>query len=1170
MSKALVKDIFRSIKRTMARFISIVAIVALGISVFAGIKATAPDLKDTAEKYFSDNNLMDINVISTIGLTDTDVYNISKISGVEAVMPSKFADALLEVNGKALVDVSGSPFCCRAMSLDLNFPKAQKKGIDDAAYMNRVNLLAGVLPAKPNECLVDSCALTSTHKFKIGDMITLKGDNENLSSKLNVTEFKIVGIVETPLYISVERGNTLIGSGKLGNYIYIPQEDFSTDYYTNVYVTVAGANAYKDFTAGYNNFISPVSKAIEGISKDRLFERGISLSLEYTPKVKTGKIELAKKEAEVKAALAAGRAQVEQIKYTALHGDAEIAAKKAKYENSLSAAQKELYLGKDQYNKSFVEYNQKLEEYNAAKAIADQNPNARADYAAAVQKLADADKQIKAGETSIALFNNIINVSENALNSTDGNAFNELVAGLKAAGVDTTVIEILGAGATGNVPDAVKTYLLPILEGYKTRLAQAQTDLDAAKAQYAANKLLVDAAAKNIAKLDQLDAAYAQLKDAESKLQTGSTDISVGELTLNMKQMELKDELAQAEANLALAKAKAGTIDADFAKQEADANLQLQNARYDLNSAENMLASLDTAKWYAETRDDLPGHVEYGQSADNMKAFSAVFPVFFFFIAAVVSLTTMARMVEEERVQLGTLKALGYGPASIAAKYLIYAVLASLIGSIIGLSFGFFLYPKAIYNAYAIMFTTPPIILTFRMGYAILGTVIVVLAVAAATLFACRSELTTCPAQLMRPKAPKAGKRVFLERVGFIWGRLSFSSKVTVRNLFRNKKRFIMTIIGISGCTALLLTGLGINDSIGAISKKQFGANGIEMYDAQIVLNEVQDSTGSTNAASAATLKDIKSDSRIKDAMLSFSKTLNSSSVRAKGVILPTCIFVPQDSQQLSSFVKLQNRKTGEKYELGDQGVLITEKFANKTKTKVGDEIFVKLNDSSSVNLKVAGIVENYAFHYIYMSETLYKNTFGETPQYNFVTAQLADNIKAMNETNQNAEKSKLASDLMKRSDVSVVVYTDQTIGTFNNIIKGLNSLVMIFIISAGALAFVVLYNLSNININERLRELATIKVLGFYDREVSSYIYRENMVLTILGTGLGILLGIPLHLFVINVAEVNIVMFGRSINWSSMLIAAGVTIAFSVIVNLIMHKKLKKISMVESLKSVE
>lgn len=1142
MSKALLKDIFRSINRTKARFFSIVAIVALGISVFAGIKATAPNLKDTASKYFLDNNLMDINVISTIGLTDTDIYEISQLSGVGAVMPSKFADTLIEIDGKKVLDVEGAQFSCRAMSLDLDMIKAQQEGVNDAAFMNRVNLMEGSYPANADECLIDSSAITSSHQFKPGDVLTLTGDRENLSNKLKTTQFKVVGIVQTPLYISVERGNTLVGSGKLGNYIYIPQENFVMDYYTNVFISVSGAFGYQIFSDDYKQFITPVMDSIENLANERLSVRASSLRSEFTPKVLNGEAELTAKELEFEEKLIEGREQIELIKYYAENGEAELAAKKVEYENSLSDAQKELFSGKSTYNAGLAEYNKKLDEYNAAKAIADKHPNARQEYQDAVNALAQADKKIKDSQKALDVAKGLLEQMgdpESLLNAVVDPEISALLQGVRL--------------------DEIPLILSNLLE---TR----QLELDMAKREYATNKRLLDAAGKDIKKLDELDKAYDKLREAESKLSAGSSKIAVGELTLSMKQMELKYELAIAEGKLAQAKEQVATIDADAAKIEADARQELQSAHYDLAAAKDLLVSLDTAQWIVSDRDALPGHVEYDQSADNMRAFSAVFPVFFFFIAAVVSLTTMTRMVEEERIQLGTLKALGYKGTTIAAKYLIYAVLASLIGSALGLAVGFVLFPKAIYEAYSIMFTTPDIILVFRTKYAVLGTVIVVLSVALATLLACRKELATCPAQLMRPKPPKKGKRVFLERIGFIWKRLSFSSKVTIRNLFRNKKRFVMTLVGIAGSTALLLTGLGINDSISAISKKQFGADGVAMYDTQIVLRDEQES----GRSGAEVLADIQKDTRIDSAMLTYMKALSGTSERVQDVVLPVSIVVPGENEQISNFFKLQNRVTGEKYELGDEDVLVTEKFASKTKTKAGDEILIKLSDETSVKLMVTGVVENYAFHYVYMSEALYKETFEESPTYNFVTAKLSENIIRMEKTNKDAQKAALSSDLMKRSDVSVVVYTDQAVNTFDNLIKGLDTLIIIFVVAAAALGFLVLYNLSNININERLRELATIKVLGFYDREVSSYIYRENILLVIIGTGLGVLLGVPLHSFVINVAEVNIVMFGRNIEPLSMVIAAAVTVLFSIIVIIIMHFKLKKISMVESLKSVE
>lgn len=1164
MSKALFRDVFRSIIKTRNRFLSIAAIVTLGISVFAGIKATAPDLKDTAERYFLDNNLSDISIVSTIGLSENDIYQISKVSGVEAVMPVKSADVFIEVDGKKVIDIEGAQYSCRATSLNMEMANAFQSGVNDAAFMNRPDLLEGAYPKQENECLVDSSAVTSTHKFAIGETITLAGDNENLNNKLKNTQFTIVGIVRTPMYISIERGPTFIGSGKLGNFIFIPETNFVTDYYTHAFISVAGAFGYKAFSPEYKAYVEPVIKDLEAISEDRVKARAMSLSLDLTPKLEQGEAELAAKELEAEQKLAEARELVKQVKYYAEHGDAELAAKKAEFEASLSEAQRRLFSGKNEYNAGLAEYNRKLAEYRAAKAIADQYPNARADFAKAKYELEQAKKDLDEAENALKETRRLLEQAGEEGNLSNyvvvAQAVARVLAGRAGESISPETLEQLQQAI--NEENAQQVYF--ILEGAQRAL---EGELEKAKYEYNDKERQLNIAAQDIKKLDELDAAEKKLREAELKLNAGSSELSIGELKLNLKQMELKYELTLAEEKLALAKAKAGTADEEYAKKEAEVRQQLQSAKLDIRSAKKILASLGNASWSVDGRDALPGHVEYDQSADNMKAFSKVFPVFFFFIAAVVSLTTMTRMVEEERVQLGTLKALGYTSGAIAAKYLIYSALATVIGTAGGLAIGFRLFPKTIYDAYSIMFTTPEIILSFRPGYAVIGFVLFLVAVTSGAIIACRSALADNPSKLMRPKAPKKGKRVFLERIGFIWKRMSFNTKVTARNLLRNKRRFIMTLVGIAGCTALLLTGLGIKDSISSISKNQFGGEApVGKYDAQIVLNDRQVS----GIEPEQTLAGVKEDPRVKDAILTHMRTLNGGSEREPEEVLPVSIVVPGKTDDLQNFIKLQNRKTGEVYTLDSEGVLVSEKFAAISKTNPGDQIFVTLNDGSKAEMKVAGVVENYAFHYIYMTKEFYYQTFGEEPVFDFITAKLSDNIKDMGETERNAEKTKLATDLAKRDDISVVVYTEYAVNTFNKLLKGLDALVFIFVGAAGALAFVVLYNLSNININERMRELATIKVLGFYDSEVASYVFRENILLTALGIVLGILIGIPLHRFVINIAEVNIVMFGRDISWLSMLIASTATVFFAVVVNILMRLKLKKISMVESLKSVE
>lgn len=1203
MSKALVKDTFRSIWRTKARFISIILIVALGIGFFAGIKATAPDMKETANRYFISNNLMDLRVLSTVGFEQADVDAIRQLEGVQSVMPACFSDGIVEVDGKPLIDMDGSAFSVRAHSLSMEMLKEWSNGTNDAAYMNRPTLIEGEWPKNANECLVDRSELSTPDEFVIGSTITMESDREDLNDTMETTEFKIVGIVESPYYISFERGNSLVGSGKVGAFILVPDTAFKTDYYTDLYVKVYGttASGFDAYGAEYDKLMTPVIEQIEAIAKDRAPVRAEVLRPEMTAKLEQARIDLAQAEVDTRKKIEDARKALDEALEFAKNGDQILAEKQEEFNSTLSEAQKEYANGKAEHSAGLNQYYQKMTERNAAAAKLNQ---AKTELAASQltydknkEKLADAEKQISKAETQISNGKTQIKFLEQTIHTA------ETISGDIASGNDTTyqqlldrAIEIFGENSTvveqiknltnitaGGMTQEAAKLIMQNLGNYKddlvkekANLARAESSLATAQADYKKNeaalkaaKAKLDAANAEISRSEaQLDAVDKQLDAAKDELTQAGFTLDVGQLTLTAQQTQAMAELQQAQQKLKEAKQAAVTGEEDFQKAKAEAETELSRARLRLSAGEQKLNDLSSAKWVVSDRNDIPGFTGYGQTADRTKAFAQVFPIFFFLIAALICLTTMTRMVEEERTQLGTLKALGYDNKAIVSKYLIYAILASLIGSVIGLAIGFVVLPLAISAAYGIMYTLPTVHLQFILSYALTGTMIAVLSTVGATLLACYKELATHPAQLMRPRAPRAGKRVLLEKIPFVWKHLNFTSKVTVRNIFRNKRRFLMTAFGVAGCTALLLTGFGLNDSISAIINKQFNDGGIAMYDAQIVLKDSVLTDGSTEAPIITELKD---NAGIENAMLTYMKVLHAHSDRSDEE-LEVNVLVPQNSAQLTDFVKLQNRRSGEQLTLPDDGVVITEKLASKTDTGVGDEITVTKSDGSEVKLKVAGIAENYTFHYLYISQSLYEQTFGEEAQFNYVMAQLTAELKAekTEKGEESTRKGQLATELMKLPEINAVVYTTQTIETFNNVIDALSLVVVVFIVAAAALAFVVLYNLSNININERVRELATIKVLGFYDKEVDAYIYRENVFLTFIGIALGLVIGIFLHMFVVNVAEVDVVMFGRSIGWLSYVLAAVMTTLFAVLVNWIMHFRLKKISMVESLKSVE
>jgi len=590
----------------------------------------------------------------------------------------------------------------------------------------------------------------------------------------------------------------------------------------------------------------------------------------------------------------------------------------------------------------------------------------------------------------------------------------------------------------------------------------------------------------------------------------------------------------------------------DLDAGKAEAQKKFDEAQAKIADAKAELSKLEVPKWYVLDRGSVDAYVEFEQNADRIGAIGKVFPAIFFLVAALISLTTMTRMVEEERIQIGTLKALGYSKKSIAMKYMLYALLATLGGSLFGAAVGLKVLPTVIITAYKIMYQgIPKVVTPFNTYYSMLATALAVFTVGIATFLACYKELLAKPAELMRPEAPKIGKRVLLERVPFIWKRLNFTWKATVRNLLRYKKRFFMTIFGIGGCMALLLVGFGLKDSIFVIYTRQFSE--IMLYDASIsVDNKATDSQVEELENEIAAAPEITSSIKVHDSTVEISKD---------GVTKSLTMFVPEDEKKIDEFIVFRKRVGHTKYSLTDDGVILTEHIAKMLGVKAGDMLTIK-EGNTEVKAKISAITENYLTHYIYMTPTLYQKLFGKEVKYNEFFLNMP---KAGNDT-----QLEVVNNLLKLPAASGVFYTSYFENLLSNVLVSLNIVVWVLIIAAGALAFVVLYNLNNININERRRELATIKVLGFYSNEMAAYVYRENIILTIIGILFGIVFGILLHRFVIVTVEIEQVMFGRNINPSSFVYSILLTFLFSAIVNLFMYYKLKKINMVESLKSVE
>lgn len=656
---------------------------------------------------------------------------------------------------------------------------------------------------------------------------------------------------------------------------------------------------------------------------------------------------------------------------------------------------------------------------------------------------------------------------------------------------------------------------------------------------------------------EQIAAAEAKIRASESELYSAASQIASGRSRIEAAKNTITEQeasLAQAEAELADGRAELESGRKEYETQKADAEKELADAQIKIDDAKAEVDEIEDQEWYVNDRDVLAEYTSYGENADRMRAIGEVFPELFFLVAALISLTTMTRMVEEERTQIGTLKALGYGKGAIAGKYMMYAFLATMGGSIFGVLIGEKLFPYVILYSYQIMYThLPHIVIPYQWSYAVMATGAALACTLLATFYACYKELAAQPAELMRPPSPKEGKRILLERVTLIWKHLNFTWKSAIRNLFRYKKRFFMTIAGIGGCMALMVVGFGIRDSIMCIGTIQYQE--IQVYDGMIYLSS------SVTEDQIQQIQDAMDGMDKMDRYIEMEMTREPVSVSIDGSTEDVYLCVPEDKDAIEDFMNFRSRTTGEVYHIQDEGVILTEKMANTLDVSSGDTIYLGA-DGSEKEVTVTAVCENYMEHYVYMSPELYQELYGKAPEYNSILFDLKD--ASTRELSQTGEE------LLKYDGVLNVTYTNSIEDQLNTMLQSLNLVIVVLIVSAGLLAFVVLYNLNNINITERRRELATLKVLGFYDMEVSSYVYRENIMLTIFSIAVGIVLGALLHRFVITTVEVDAVMFGRVVNWQSYLLSALLTTVFSLFVNWVMYYKLKKIDMVESLKSVE
>ncbi len=1182
MTKMLFRDTLRTVRKRFSRYVSILLIVALGTAFFTGIKATAPDMFATAKEYFTQYNLMDIRIQSSAGLTAEDVEAVKRISGIEYAKGEKFVDALVRVNGEIETDIDGTQISTRAYGISPADIANFLNGVDDGNYINRVQLIEGKYPSSASECLVDASDLSTPDSFVIGSKITLEKSGGEAPNGLSGTEFTIVGIVRSPYYISFERGNTNIGSGKIGTYILIPDEAFSTDYYTEIYAKVQGSDSYEPFSEEYYNYIEPYEASVKALSDTQVKQRVTVLKPQLLKQIEDGERSISEKSADATTAMKELDTTIETLQSLVDNGEKLLADAQEEFDKQFADAENTISGNSAQLEAALKDYQTKYELWQASKEQYEESTKTLAEkqeqYDTLYAECTTAQQQVNSLNTAISTTNSLINTADQVMQTIkDSNltaSSQEQVQAIISMMQTTypelynSIKELTSHGLAMEIIAGVEPYIEQqkrALADQEKQIKEKKAVLDALAANLETMKTTLEkASADSASTKKKLDQAATDLANYKDELTSKGISIQSGELQLQIRKIqeeaklkELTQQVKSAPANLAEAQKK---------RDEANAQLtsSLAAAKAELSDAKELYARLDNVKWSVYDRSATPGYSSYGQSVQNIAALSNIFPVFFFIIAALVCLTTMTRLVDEERVLLGTYKALGYTSGAVMLKYIIYSLSACLFGTILGVSLAVFMFPFAINSAYGIMYSMPPLVykipwpdILVCFGASLLCTTI-------ATVAALTKELKLAPSVLMRPKAPKPGKRILLERISLLWKKLSFSAKVTARNLFRNKSRFLMTVLGIAGCCALILASLGMFDSVSAIVTKQYGENAISKYDFQIAFDNAQ--TAGTHTAAFNTAA---ADSRIKSLALIAMKSMEGFGENS-GKKTDVYVFVPEKPSELPEFIDLRNRKTGEKITLDDSGAVITEKLAKDAGVQPGGIINFSDSDGNTYSVKVSAVAENYTFHYIYMTDAVYRAATSHEPEYFYAIGLLSDSILSQDADAAANAKGRLASDMVLTEGVTALAYTADTTQSISRITQALSWVILLFVVSAAVLAIVVLYNLSNINIIERNRELATLKVLGFTDREMNAYIYRENIIVSVFGLVLGVALGIGLHRLLIEYTSIDAVMYGQYISWYNYIVSCGLTVLFIVLVNLVLKKKIKRIDMVTSLKSVE
>ena len=1087
MKKTYRKNMWRELSASKSRFASVFGIVLLGVMMLSGLLSVAPGMRRAGQTWYSQQNVFDIRVVSTLGLSEKDIDAISAVEGVEAVMPVKSVDCEGSYRG-------GNTLAVRVQQLPV-YPT-----LEDKATLNRLVLEEGRMPEEAGECVVQVLDPGAASSIRQGDTITLAG-----TSDIQTDTLTVVGFVKDPLYFSNETESTTAGNGALGMAIYVPDGSLTMDYYASCYIKAAGADQYDNYSDEYQEIVDTVMDRLEAISADQSAQRREDLIDAAQSQLDEARAEFEEKEAEAQAQLADGQQQLDDAKAQLDQGEAEYASGLAELEAQKAALPDSMASGADQ----LVDAQAQVLDFEAQL------------------------EQIKQLVTLKSVADPMLGYAEDILQNAEA-ALDE------AEPDDENYVELRDLLARAQA----------LYDSTYQQLADYQAQLDEGKRQMYQQGLI---SSPNLSNKELVT-------EAEAALRNMKLEVLAGQLALNTGNAEAWTSFDAAEKQLESARAEldAGWTEynegaAAFAQQKAEAEAQLADARQQLNDAEEQVDDITSGEWYVLDRGSVVSMVMFEQNIDRIESIARIFPLFFFLVAALVASTTMTRMVEENRTQMGTFKALGYSDREITAKYMVYGITAGLLGCIVGMLLGFYGLPAVIWFAYSTVFDLPTFQLRIYPILAVMSVLISTSVVGFTTLGACRVSLREKPAALLLPRAPAAGKRIFLERIGPLWRRMSFSQKTTARNLFRYKKRFYMTVLGVAGCTALLLIGFGLQDSIVEIVSRQYGT--IQKADLTISLSsdKALDLEGGLTDTLAGR-------DEVESWGTFYTRTVSVSDTRNGSNELSVTLVAAEAPQKLTEYFTLESRFGGE-LPFTDGSVVLSEKTAEMLGLSAGDTFWVQGTGDTRVELTLTGVAKNYLGAYLYVTQKTLDRLVTD-PTWNTVYAVTSCETDTQRET--------LSTILLGCNYVSSTSFTSDTAAMYDSTITCINYVVLLIIACAAALAAVVLYNLISVNIGERKKELATIKVLGFFDKEVYRYIFREIELLSVIGAVLGLLIGAPLHQFVIRTVESEQMMFIRMLEPTSFLYSVALTLLFTVVVCRMMRRQVRNISMVESMKAPE